>query len=823
MKAASKHKRFIRKPVQPNICVLENIVFEAAEKAGDLFDKKKPGANELDIYMDEVGKDLFTDSLRVTMQQFTEADNFGSLIRPKITDVSDMLQTLQAKNMGDKLLIHGTHQKVLKVLKQADYLSPKYHIVITNPPYMGCKGMNQKLQAYLQDKYPLSSDDLMTAFMEQGLNLIYTDGYMGMINIPSWMFNPTYEKLRKHLLENYFLQSLVHNGRGIFGSDFGSVSFVIKKKNESGKQGYYRRLFEKHVNVDSPEVKKQRFLDKHYRVYYANQNEFLKIDGFPIAYWISGKLKEILINEKKVEAFAKAGQGIKTGENERFLRLWHEVGSRDVLSDSLANRKWFPCTKGGDFRRWYGNYEYVLNWENNGHEIRNFYDSNGRLRSRPQNTQYFFLPGTTWSTVSSGSFSMRLFPEGMCFESAGSVCSFFDKVNIINGLLLFNTKVVSELLDILSPGIGFREGAIAKLPFLPKGNSNIGSRILEISKNDWDSSERSWIFSEPPLIRNDFREDSLENTYACLRKKWQEMTDEMLRLEEENNKIFIDAYGLQDEIEPDVPLKEITLTCNPRYRYSNDKTDDQLEKLLLADTMQEFISYAVGCMFGRYSLDKPGLILANQGETLEDYLSQVPVPTFEPDDDNVIPILDEGWFTDDITERFYKFLKVTFGQEHYQENLEFIEEAIGKDIRKYFLRDFYSDHVKRYKKRPIYWMFSSPGGSFNALIYMHRYRPDTISVVLNDYLREFRTKLGARLEHLQQVSISSSASSSDKTKALKDIEKLKKVITELEEYEREILYPLATKQIEIDLDDGVKVNYNKFGNALKNITGLSGK
>ena len=294
----------------------------------------------------------------------------------------------------------------------------------------------------------------------------------------------------------------------------------------------------------------------------------------------------------------------------------------------------------------------------------------------------------------------------------------------------------------------------------------------------------------------------------------------MKRLEEENNRIFIEAYGLQDELTPKVSKEEITLTCNPHYRYGGNKSEEELEALLLADTIKEFISYAVGCMFGRYSLDKPGLILANQGETIEDYLAQVPEPSFNPDDDNVIPVLERDWFTDDITERFRKFLRITFGEEHYEENLAFIEQAIGKDIRKYFIRDFYNDHVKRYKKRPIYWLFSSPKGSFNALIYMHRYRPDTVSVVLNDYLREFRTKLAARKSHLEQVSISASASQRDKTRALKEIDDLDKMIRELEEYERDVLYPLATKQVEIDLDDGVKVNYNKFGQALKKMSGL---
>jgi hypothetical protein len=337
--------------------------------------------------------------------------------------------------------------------------------------------------------------------------------------------------------------------------------------------------------------------------------------------------------------------------------------------------------------------------------------------------------------------------------------------------------------------------------------------------------ETSWDFTSLPLLNPDYRQPTLKATYQKLRAHWREMTLEMQRLEEENNRIFIEAYGLQDELTPEVPLNEITLTCNPHYRYGNDKSEDELEALLLADTMRELVSYAVGCMFGRYALDKPGLILANQGETIEDYLKQVPEPSFPADDDNVIPMLDGDWFTDDIAERFRKFLRVAFGDEHYEENLQFVEKALGKngkarDIRDYFLKDFYTDHVKRYKKRPIYWLFSSPKGSFNALIYMHRYRPDTVSVVLNDYLREFRTKLTSHKNHLEAVSISASSSQGEKTKALKEIEKITKMIAEMEEYEREVLYPLATEQVEIDLDDGVKVNYPKFGAALKKIPGL---
>ena len=383
--------------------------------------------------------------------------------------------------------------------------------------------------------------------------------------------------------------------------------------------------------------------------------------------------------------------------------------------------------------------------------------------------------------------------------------------------------------------MNFEVGHIAALPIVTLEKSYIDTieekvrGLVGFAKVDWDSYETSWDFTRLPLLLEAYRQPTLEATYRKLRAHWREMTLEMQRLEEENNRIFIDAYGLQDELTPEVPLGEITLTCNPHYRYGGDRSEDELEALLLADTLRELVSYAVGCMFGRYSLDKPGLILANQGESIEDYLKQISEPSFPADDDNVIPMLDGDWFADDITERFKRFLRIAFGKERYEENLAFIEQALnikGKrnyGIRDYFLSEFYNDHVKCYKKRPIYWLFSSPRGSFNALIYMHRYRPDTVSVVLNNYLREFRTKLASRKNHLEAVSISGSSSQGEKTKALKESEKISKMIAEMEEYEREVLYPLATEQVEIDLDDGVRANYPKFGTALKKIQGLDAK
>ena len=385
-------------------------------------------------------------------------------------------------------------------------------------------------------------------------------------------------------------------------------------------------------------------------------------------------------------------------------------------------------------------------------------------------------------------------------------------------------------LNMINPTLHFQTGDIKRLPLTNDAtavgaSSEFADKLRRIAENDWNSFETSWGFSFSPLCPQGRNSGLILDAYKKSRTDWIDATRCAKQLEEAINRIFIEAHRLSEELDFEVSLSEITLMCNPSYRYGKDKLPPVLDALLLADTMRDFISYSVGCMFGRYALDKTGLILANQGETFDDYLKVVPESSFPADKDNVIPILDGEWFSDDVANRFRKFLRITFGEEHYGENISFIEDALGKngkplDIREYFVKEFYNDHLKRYKKRPIYWMFSSPNGTFNALIYMHRYRPDTVSVVLNDYLREFRTKLIAHKEHLDIVSSSASASQSEKTKAIKETEKLKKAITELEEYEREVLYPLATKQVEINLDDGVKFNYLKFGAALKKIPGL---
>ena len=838
MKARARQRRFFNKGVRPNICVLENVHFSDGE---------------IKEYMDFVGRNLFTAPLQTTLHQFEEADNFGSLIRPDVTDVEGMLKILELKSVSGQLFLNLTHQKALKALRQADYLSPKYHVVIANPPYMGGKGMNGQLKKWAGANFSDSKSDLFAMFMERGLSLVVPKGMTAMINMQSWMFLTSFEKLRTKLLDKYTLLTMAHLGERAFDSIGGAVvsttSFVFENAPCPIHLGDFVRLVEGKSEIEKADmlIKAINDVDCGWR-YYAKAEDFKKIPGRPIVYWISRYFIDSFENISPASKNAQTLAGMQTGDNETFVRRWHEVsvdrsnfGASSREEAERSGKKWFPYNKGGAFRKWYGNQESLVDWGGDGKIIKEKKKndlSEGKItanNSKCWNQSSYFRPGVTWTKVSSGIPGFRLQPKGAVFDIAGVTLFPNDDQNIYHFLGALNSKYSRKVLEMLSPTLNFETSQVSKVPIkcdsinLVKVVTSKAKALVHIGKSDWNNFEISWDFTNQPLLNPEHRQLTLKATYQKLRSHWQEMTLEMMQLEEENNRIFIEAYSLKEALDKKVDINEITLTCNPYYRYGNNKSEEELEALLLADTMRELVSYAVGCMFGRYAIDNPGLILANQGETIEDYLKKVPEPIFPADDDNVIPMLDGDWFTDDIVERFRKFLRVAFGEEHYEENLRFVEQALnikGKrkyGIRDYFLSEFYTDHWKRYKKRPIYWLFSSPKGSFNALIYMHRYRPDTVSIVLKYYLREFRTKLSFQKNHLEAVTINASSSQGEKTKALKEIEKITKMISEMEEYEREVLYPLATEQKEIDLDDGVKVNYPKFGKALKKIPGLSVK
>lgn len=821
----NNRRRFFLNPVEPNICRLKKVSF---------------ADEELDSYINFAGRGIFTPELRETLKQFEEADNFGSLIQPAASNVSDVFESLSELDWSNELLQEEPHKKALRLFSQADYLSQKYHVVIANPPYMGGKGMNQKLGKMVKDFYPDSKADLFGVFIERCKSLVFPGGSFAMVTMQSWMFLSSFERLRTKLLLECSLNSMAHLGTRAFDSIGGEVvsttAFVFSKIQPECKKSIFIRL----VDGVTESEKRDKLLaaasdeSSKYR-YVLDPDEFRKIPAEPIAYWAPAAVFRAFEKGRYLSDFIHARIALATGDNDAFVRSWQEVSfskigfsMKDGDEAERSALKWFPCNKGGEFRKWYGNNENLLNWESDGRAVKSLTDPDtGRIRSHNYNGDFGFKESVTWSALSSGSLGVRYSQPGSMFVTPGS--SAFkkaDNISLYYVQSLLSSKVADYFLMLLSPTLNIEVGNILRIPVLIDSTTeaeSIAKSAVEISKKDWDRSEVSWDFSTSPLLEFSNNERSLREVYANLLAESRRDTADLLSLEIRNNELFIEKYGVSEVVEAVPSLNEVSLNCNPHYQYRGKGTAEAIKELERQDCVKDFISYSVGCFLGRYSLDKEGLILANQGDTLEDYLKQVPLPSFTPDDDNVIPLIDfDGdWFEDDISERFKQFLKVTFGEENFAENLSFVEEAVGKDIKKFFLKDFYVDHVKRYKKRPIYWMFSSPKGSFNALIYMHRYRPDTVSVVLNDYLREFRTKLQARKESHEQIEVSATASQKEKTQAIKATQKINKVLDEINDYEHDTLYPLAGKSPEIDLDDGVKHNYPLFGKALKKVTGLS--
>jgi hypothetical protein len=814
MKAAAKlgRRRFLRMGVTPDICVLQNVAFTAAE---------------MQDVAAVVGKDLFTDELCETLGQFEQAKNFGSLIVPKLRDPAETLRVVEARDFGGDLLLKEVQERVIAVLRMAEALSPKYHVVVANPPYAGGSGLNASLQAFSKRAYPNSLTDLFTMFIERSLAMTMKRGMIAMVTIQNWMFLGSFERLREDLTNRHRISRLLQIGYNSFPELNSKVvqaaAFVIEKAS-SQRSGIFVNANDAPQSANKETVFKEKLASKSF--FFSSADDFSRIPGSPIAYWLSdASVQAFSLKDRALSLHANLKEGLTSGDNEKYLRAWHEVGFLSSSSggrDSFEKGKtWTQHRKGGEYRKWYGNNDFFLYWRDDGAALKA--SPSSLLRAQ----KFYFQEALSWSRVTSGEFAIRYYPAGQTFDST-SPSLFSDKYSLKFCAAFLNSPVVANLLRAMSPTLDFRLTSLGRLPFLDLGDlkgtaARLGDSCIQLTRADWDAYETSWDFTTLPLLSPDHRAERLEDTYATLRTHWQGMTDEMQTLEEENNRIFIDAYGLQDELTPEVPLNEITLTCNPAYRYGIKNDDAANEARLRADTMAEFLSYAVGCMFGRYSLDAPGLILANQGETLADFLARIPEPQFMPDEDNVIPVLDADWFPDDITERFRLFLRTTFGEAHFRENLRYIEDALGKDIRKYFTKDFYADHVKRYKKRPIYWMFSSPKGTFNALIYMHRYRGDTVSVLLNDYLREFISKLEAERARLDKLSDDPTATQGQRTKAIKEAGVVAKQIDELNEWERDVIFPLAQQKIEIDLDDGVKANYPLFGTALKKIPGLEAK
>lgn len=579
--------------------------------------------------------------------------------------------------------------------------------------------------------------------------------------------------------------------------------------------------------------------------YRASAAEFMKIPGSPVAYWIGSAVRQAFETGEPFGKIATPRQGLATGCNEVFLREWHEVNfsniglglsSREVAKST--DLRWFPYNKGGEWRKWYGNNEFVVDWQEDGACIREFKDENGKVRSRPQNTDYYFREGITWADITTKSFAARYSPQGFIFDVKGS-SGFPEPAKLKSVLGLMNCKLMHDFMLILNPTSTFQVGDMARVPYIDLNNEvhRIDQNVVKLvgfGRADWNSFEVSWDFTDLPLLHFDYRQSTLKASYQKLRAHWRDMTLDMQCLEQENNRIFIDAYGLQEELPPEVPLNEITLTCNPYYRYGGDKSEAELETLLQCDTLRELVSYAIGCMMGRYSLDKPGLIIASQGETLQDYLRQIPSPRFVPDDDAILPLTDQEWFADDATNRFREFIRVVWGEEHLQQNLDFVAESLClhaikpkkgeaslETIRRYLSSQFFKDHLRTYKKRPIYWLFSSgKHKAFECLVYLHRYNEGTLARMRTEYVIPLTAKLSTYAAKLEK-DVEASTSTAEKKRLEKELTTLHNQQAELATFDEKLRH-YADQRISMDLDDGVKVNYGKFGDLLAEVKAVTG-
>lgn len=803
MKACQYDKRFLRRKVQPHVyAIVESNHVD--QHAVDYFCK---GDAKLKKAMDTITSELH------------DAKEYGSIITVSNQDWDALYARFDEIQNESVMSIYTDEALGLKTLVQvAEALAQKYDVVVTNPPYMGASGMSAKLSDYVKKNYPDSKSDLFAVFIEVCGKMLKANGLQGMITQHAWMFLSSFVKLRTKLL-SVDIVNMAHLGARAFEEIGGEVvqttSFVIRKSYVTDYKGVYCRLIE----PTTQQGKEDMFLAGKNR-YSADQSNFSKIPGSPVAYWVSDNFIKVFDNPP-LENFGNARQGIIPGNIDYFIREWYEAninkigfGHREYDEINKFGYKWFPYNKGGAYRKWFGNFEHVINMENNGYEIK-YSGKNNNYRLREP--ELYFQEAITWSKISSGSFSMRYSPMGILFDIAG--CCVFDLQDYTKYILgLTNSKIAIMILAMLSPTLNYEVDHVKKVPVIisMKEKERIDvlvSNNIELAKQEWDSYDISWDFIRHPLIQDT---SLISHAYEV----WKEKCDSTFRLirdnEEELNRIFIDIYSLQDELTPEVADKDITVQ---RIFDSKEDVPESMKGSRYIRTKEDevvsFISYAVGCMFGRYSLDVDGLAYAGGDWDASKY------PSFTADKDNIIPICDDEYFEDDIVGLFVKFVEVVYGKDTLEENLNFIADALGangqpKDvIRKYFLNGFYKDHCKMYQKRPIYWMFDSgKKNGFKCLIYMHRYQPDTLARIRTDYVHEQQARYRTAIADLENRMESSSTS--ERVRLSKKLKTLSDQATEIHEYEEKI-HHLADQMISIDLDDGVKKNYEIFKDVLAKI------
>lgn len=826
MKARKYDRRFLTKEIKPKLYAIK--------------ESNEINKNHLKYFgnsLSDIEKNLATSQVEYVIDTYIDAKEYGSILNVDDCNWELLYRFIEDFNIEGQMSLDSvgaedTKKSLQELIPIAHAMAQKYDVVITNPPYMGGSGMNTKVSNYVKKHYPDSKSDLFAVFIEKCMNMTKKNAFQSMITQHAWMFLSSYEKLRSNIIKNDFI-SMAHLGARAFEEIGGEVvqttSFVLRTSDIRDYKAKFVRL----VDFNSQILKQEAFLT-HQNMHTAIKENFSKIPGSPIAYWVSENVINIFENSKSLSDFATISEGLKTRDNERFLRLWFE---------NTNNQSWKPYAKGGAFRRWYGNNEYVLDWREDGKEVRNFKKASGT------NFSYYNIPTVTYGALTSYKFSGR-FLDNSYFGGGGGGITNTEHLYYILGFV--NSTVYHYIISTISPTLNFEVGQIGGQPIVisSKYSVNIenlvGNNIL-LSKTDWDSFETSWDFRKHPLIdeallisdMDDWEEmdnssdletspeieiffdtgvdivsSRIETCYEMYRDFTERQFNKLKSNEEELNRIFIDIYGLQDELTPDVEDKDVTI-----YRIFDSKEaipesmKSSRYSLTKHDVIVSFVSYAVGCMLGRYSLDVEGLAYA--GGDWDDSKYSL----FIPDRDNCIPITDEEYLEDDIVGRFVEFVKVVYGADTLEENLDFIAEALETKgntsremIRNYFVKDFYKDHVKTYQKRPIYWLYDSgKQNGFKALVYMHRYTADTTGIVRVDYLHKIQKIYTSEIDRMKEMA-ENSDNAREVAQAEKRKEKLIKQLKETKEYDEKIAH-LALSRIAIDLDDGVKVNYEKVQTA----------
>jgi len=761
--------------------------------------------------------------LTVALSLMEQSKNLGSVMKMNLSDDTRALiekRFAELKSTGFRdINTEIVYQKVKAFIPVLLILSKKYTAVVANPPYMGSGNMNDGLKNYLNANYPISKSDLFAVFIESMIEMLQSNGRLGCITMESWMFLSSYEQLRKKIIETYSIASLAHFGWHIIGIAFGTATLILEKSKRI-KFGEYSFLTINDINRDTnipyqfPKKDNGRFAK-------VAPSNFSKIPGSPIAYWASNRIFEIFDKSKSLSDVGLVRQGASTSDNDRFLRYWYEIKHSKIgfniesLEDAnLTDYKWFPYNKGGAYRKWYGNHEYVINYENDGYELKEFQSTlNQGWTVRLKSREYYFKPSVSWPKISSGSFSARYYPNGFIFDVAG--CCYFPygdlREDIIVGYL--NSKIAKCFLEFLSPTLNFEIEQIKILPFIniEESNFTVLDEIYELSKQDWNSKETSWSFEKSNLINETTSIKLAFKNWKCLITNY---FFKLLENEESINKLFIENYGLQNELTPEVALKDITILQDELKKNDLELLEEKFRAqgkdaielpINRGEVISQFISYAIGLFMGRYRLDKPGLNIAHPNPTKEE-LSSYTYNNGEViiDQDAILPIMGKNCnFNDDVVKQFTQLLDTIWGHEQRTENINFIQECLDKELEKFLVNDLWSYHCGMYKKTPIYWLFSSKKGAFQVLVYMHRMNEFTVEKIRANYLLE-------HLKYLKSEIIQKEANASSlNTAEAKQLDKLRADLLECEQYDM-ALKNVADQQIKFDLDDGVAKNYELF-------------